>query len=534
MRSQGIRHSFFGASQFIFHAYYQTDGKSGDLTLYCNPRFDFAPGLNYEPWFKQYPLFAAENQALTNLIQNSDPQPRIAVLFPLLTWWAEELGHAFSSESGYWFRFLLENNYSFDLISQEQFDSACVEQGCLRIGKETYQTLIFPAVTVLTSIDAVEKITQFTASGGNFIASAELPYITREEGRDDKLRFIFNELIKASDHAAFIQHLPEDEELKRILLQIGTGTIKLRGSKNQRVWGWQGKRGENTLFLCFNDSPEPDRITLSVDGFSGQPYLLDILHSSESPWLWYEPTAKGLDIHFDAEAGALFGFVLKNESQKPAHLVETDGKVRRIEVTQSGRSEFTIEMDPGKRMTSLVVSPYKPVVDLPNVFIEPVQSSDKWKVTAEAIQPAQPLDLTDWTLEVPDRNYRSTIKLDQGWEQQGLPDFAGEGVYRCIFNISKLEAERTAVLSLPRVETTAEAWLNGHRLGELGWPPYHWQIPTGWLSLGRNELEIKVSNTSANYYYAGTPFQPEGKTPSGLIGNPRIEFIQLVKLVCRE
>ena len=42
--------------------------------------------------------------------------------------------------------------------------------------------------------------------------------------------------------------------------------------------------------------------------------------------------------------------------------------------------------------------------------------------------------------------------------------------------------------------------------------------------LGRNEIMVSVWNTAANYYYAGTPYQPLGKLPSGLIGAPIIEL----------
>lgn len=535
LRAQAIRHSFMGASQFIFHAYYQTDGKPGDLTLYRNPRFDFAPGLNYEPWFQQYPLFAAENKALTGLIQTAEPHPGIAVLYPLLTWWAEDYGHIFGSESGRWFRFLTENNFPFDLVSQEQLDAASVENGCLKIGGECYQTIIFPAVTSLTSAETLEKVTELTRSGGKFIASGDLPRNTRTSGMDEKLKAGFEGLVKKSANAVYFQHLPADEDLKKSLSRIGINTVKVRGTTGHQVWLWRGKRNQDAILLCFNDSPDPDRITLTVEGFSGQPYLLDLLHASESPWLWYEQKNAVMEIHYDAEPGDLFGFVIKNEKPLPTRLVDANARVRRITASRGNKCEITFIIESGKGMTGLVESPAKPLLQEPSFGAEilPTQAPGTWQVTADAISAPLPVELTQWTLEVPERNFRSSVKLDQGWEQQGLPDYAGEGVYRCQFEVLKLEAGYIPELVLPRVETTAEAWLNGNSLGELGWPPFRWQIPEGWMMIGRNELTIKVLNTGANYYYDGTPFQPEGRQPSGLIGNPQIEFTRPVKLICQ-
>lgn len=54
LRDQTIRHHLAGMRQQIMHGFYLTDGHDGDATMFSNPRFDFPPGFNFEPWFTRY------------------------------------------------------------------------------------------------------------------------------------------------------------------------------------------------------------------------------------------------------------------------------------------------------------------------------------------------------------------------------------------------------------------------------------------------------------------------------------------------
>jgi hypothetical protein len=132
-----------------------------------------------------------------------------------------------------------------------------------------------------------------------------------------------------------------------------------------------------------------------------------------------------------------------------------------------------------------------------------------------------------WTLRVPGR---AAVGIDpaQGWERQGLETFAGVGTYRCRF-------ERPAggddtdrwTLTLPVVECTARAALNGSVLGSRGWPPYRFDVPAGLIRRHDNELKIEVASAAANRYYAGTRFQ-NGLQPSGLGAPPLLQRVPAV------
>ncbi len=55
LEGAGDPHTLLGARQFLFHAVYLTDGRDPDGDPAPNPRFDFPPGINFEPWWDDCP-----------------------------------------------------------------------------------------------------------------------------------------------------------------------------------------------------------------------------------------------------------------------------------------------------------------------------------------------------------------------------------------------------------------------------------------------------------------------------------------------
>ncbi|WP_329454466.1 hypothetical protein [Streptomyces sp. NBC_01497] len=143
-----------------------------------------------------------------------------------------------------------------------------------------------------------------------------------------------------------------------------------------------------------------------------------------------------------------------------------------------------------------------------------------------------------WTLQVAGVP-RQPVDVYRGWEQQGLPAFAGTGEYRTVFDLP-LAGPRSGAgsggaeaggeeagggnpaeewpqweLHLPGVEASAEAELNGVVVGRWGWGPFRCVFPAGVLRRHGNELTVKVASTAANRY------APAGR-PSGLVRPPRL------------
>ena len=111
------------------------------------------------------------------------------------------------------------------------------------------------------------------------------------------------------------------------------------------------------------------------------------------------------------------------------------------------------------------------------------------------------------------------LSADRSWEQQGLPHVAGVGVYRRSLD---WDGSARPLLHLPQCVDAVEVRVNSHSCGVRVWPPYVFELTPG-LRDGRNDLEIRVSNTLGNIItetYAG--HQPDLPTVSGLLAPPRL------------
>jgi hypothetical protein len=115
------------------------------------------------------------------------------------------------------------------------------------------------------------------------------------------------------------------------------------------------------------------------------------------------------------------------------------------------------------------------------------------------------------------------VDVHEGWERQGLAAYSGIGEYRTVFDVTDdaLDWPEWELL-LPGVATSAEATLNGTRVGRWGWGPFSCALGPSVLRPGRNELTVRVASTAANHYYAGTPHQGGAAEPSGLTLPPRL------------
>jgi hypothetical protein len=141
----------------------------------------------------------------------------------------------------------------------------------------------------------------------------------------------------------------------------------------------------------------------------------------------------------------------------------------------------------------------------------------KWRADAAfANSPASIALADDWTLEIGGRA-QIPVAVDRGWEVQGYANFSGTGVYRRRTNLPVLAEGLMWRLALPGLHETAELWIKGalvglHIAGEacLALPVADREV----------EIELRVRNTAANRYYAGTPYWDGTPKPSGLTAAP--------------
>ena len=185
LRAQILRLYLAGAKQFIFHAFYQTDGNPDDWLVLKNPRFDFAPGVNFEPWWPFHRAFAEESARLSMFVDEAAPVCEAAILYPLRTAWAEGPAHSYGDHVAFWSAFLTERGYGFHFIDERDLLQARTEGKSLSVGGRQYRCLILPSVTTLKKPSSLEKIEQFLAGGGTVIASGDTPVrYQQSEGED--------------------------------------------------------------------------------------------------------------------------------------------------------------------------------------------------------------------------------------------------------------------------------------------------------------------------------------------------------------
>ncbi|MGW3462471.1 hypothetical protein ACWDE9_24015, partial [Streptomyces olivaceoviridis] len=181
LRTTAINHHLQGMRQMIFHGFYQTHGHGDDHESLRNPRFDFPPGINFEPWFADHHLrFALESARLSEFLEPVSPQSDVAVLYPLRTiWTAGQLGEQ-ASALGQWAHALTESRVGFHLVDERDLEAAVVEDDLLCFGDRRYRALVLPAVTTLRSAASLRRLRRLAEAGVRVLASGATPAVYQE------------------------------------------------------------------------------------------------------------------------------------------------------------------------------------------------------------------------------------------------------------------------------------------------------------------------------------------------------------------
>jgi hypothetical protein len=179
-RAQSIRHLLSGARQILLHAVNVTDGWDEDETLLLNPRFDFPPGFNFEPWWEDCPEIFTELARLSSFLEDGAPLRPVALFYPLETLLAEASAPACAEHFGWWAKALFEQGTGFDIVDERSLHRTLSPDG-------SRTTLILPGVTTVASVQTMEIITAFVTAGGRLLFSGQIPARTRQWGGEEHL-----------------------------------------------------------------------------------------------------------------------------------------------------------------------------------------------------------------------------------------------------------------------------------------------------------------------------------------------------------
>jgi hypothetical protein len=461
LRAQTLRHHLLGARQLLMHAFWQTDGWTdppGEEQPLANPRFDFAPGVNFEPWFGHHRAFADESGRLAAFLDGAAPDCTLAVLYPLRTSWAGGPTHPYGAHAARWTEHLARSGDGYHLIDERDLRAAAVRDGELVLGSglaaRRYRAVVLPAVEVVQDGDTMTVLERLVAVGGTVLASGPLPAASQREGVDPKLaaraRALFDGVRGSTCHWP---EPPAPGELEPVLRPLRRGRVVVRGARpGTTVWSRAGRDGRAAAGVT--------RLALLHDADHEQ--TLTVVPASVPTVVRRFDPATGAVRSLGEVAGAL---ELRCGPDELVCLLLTDG-ARPV---------------PGDTVLGAGWT-----LDIGGVRGAPIRVDRGWEVQG-------------WPTFSGVATYR--LRFDLPAADLAWPDWE---------------------LLLTEVHTAADVELNGTVLGRFGWGPVTCAVPAGLLRARGNQLTVEVASTAANRYYAGTCQQSNGLDPSGLTTAPTL------------
>lgn len=252
-RAQAIRHMLFGARQILLHAYNVTDGEDADDRLLLNPRFDFPPAFNFQPWWEDCSAIFTELARLSAFLEEGEPLRPVALLYPLETIRAEGMAPDCGKHFGWWAEALSREGIGYDVVDERML------AWVLGPGAR-YETLVLPAATTLASIATAETIAAFVRGGGRLLASGPLPFKTRANGDDPLCAGLLATLVNEDSR---VVHLPDagQRDVARLVAREQRPLPDMR-FEDGASWCSVSRFGNSWRLASFNDQALPRRLTV--------------------------------------------------------------------------------------------------------------------------------------------------------------------------------------------------------------------------------------------------------------------------------
>jgi hypothetical protein len=257
LRAQTIRLHCLGMRQLLVHAVWQTDGWGDDDRPFANPRFDFAPGVNFEPWWPYMPLLAMESGRLSAFMEPAAPLTRIAILYPLHTAWGEGPHHAHGAHLGAWCRCLTALGCDYLIIDEEGLARATVSLGRLHASGCAFDAVVLPSAAILKSAATLRRLREFGDGGGQVWISGEEPRLVCEErGAPAPLTA-----------GARLTGEPTLDDIRVLVADLPLIGPRISLTGECQPWQWIGRDVDGWWRLVlFNDGAQSLSLSVDVDG----------------------------------------------------------------------------------------------------------------------------------------------------------------------------------------------------------------------------------------------------------------------------
>lgn len=528
-----------GLSQFLWHGYFHSNDVVGANTALYSQRFDFPPGINYEPWFRYFRGLSDANARLGYFLSLGRHVAPVAVLYPLRTYWSEGRRGLFSQEGAFINEYLNRLHYDYDFIDERQLLEATVEQGSLIIGDESYQVVILPAVTTLCNDQVAKVLESFAKSGGAIVFSGRIPQMTQAGQQvQERLSQLVSSYHRVLYFADPLSTSPQGlDVLKNSLEGLDVRSLSIRESAQEDLGSYYCLREDAEYFYLavVNEEERNKELEIEMFGASGRVEYWNPETGETMEWPHRYQSENGLTISYTMEAIETACFRISKTTESGLYLQDLSARLRRCVSTENG---LTVEVEVGDGepliFTMAGISPQ----DHPSLQIlekgVPLDYTLEWQnqgarvvVAPRKLAPPH-ICSTSWTLQLVDES--CTVSDKFGWEMQGHPNYSGGATYVQTIKVPAELARERLRLVPTHVYHTLEVKVNGRDCGARAWAPYHIDLPEVVVA-GDNLLELLVTNTAGNKMYHQTQYDVRDKAPSGLVGPVSLVPFRVLEIV---
>lgn len=169
----------YGVNMFIPHLFHYSMERPENQA-------DWPPSWFYQnPYWKYFKNLAVFAQRLSYMLSQGRHECRVAIAYPLTQIW---MGGYTTPVSDEFYRevqrLLLEQHIDYDVVDPYSLAHAAVSIKGLKIGEETYSTLVLPEITALTGA-CLQKVSSFVHNGGTLIGLKDIPQASEKIAPED-------------------------------------------------------------------------------------------------------------------------------------------------------------------------------------------------------------------------------------------------------------------------------------------------------------------------------------------------------------
>ena len=272
LRAQMIRHILQGARRVLLHALFLPDAIYPNPMHQSDPRFDFAPGFNLQPWWDDAPDVLEELARLSAFLEDGVPVRSVALFYPLEDLREGNRALDCAAHFGLWAEALMDAGVGYTVIDEKQISKEAVCNGWLHLVSGQFDTLILPNVTVVHDPRILSILEAFSGTGGRILRSGS----TLTTTRNDRTRRFEGPAIRTSDIVSFTKGafppplISIEGQAQRITVQKLTSSLmrvavfndsdkersaKLTATPHERILlKWKCETGERTspIFIPAN------------------------------------------------------------------------------------------------------------------------------------------------------------------------------------------------------------------------------------------------------------------------------------------